>query len=1271
MKRVVNKFGVIVTSLIVSLCMGAEVKKGEVPFSGIESWLKKQPAVMSRGAGDIVLEKALIVHTINRRELREGKVTESLGTANFSKSRALYQTLSRVGGGLVDTLIDVDQVHYFHYSTKSAASVVATLAWLEEQNRDLDIRIVKNGGFVRPWSRTEQGILTRKSDNSSESGVSVERVDSEIKGGDEFVVQISLKDGVTDPCAYKLLISGGEFSQRQKRQPKALASTIKREYDARARVENYAEENGVAIDTFFEDGRKRTIIDIKDGKPLYYQTYNVNAGKSSETQKLWPGGDLGLDLTGSGLPRSIGIWDGGAVLATHQEFGGRVKLGDNVATNNHASHVAGTMIASGVNPAAKGMAYEAKLVSYDWNNDLSQMRSEASNGLVISQHSYGMPKDYSYSPDWDNVAYDHPFYTISKSAANDGKMGSSTITLHGNSKNIITVGSAHDQPNGWTGPNITISDFSSRGPTPDYRIKPDILANGQDVFSTTDTSNTKYETMSGTSMSGPAHAGSVALLHEHYYNTHGNTFLRSASMRGLVIHTSDEVGAEGPDYNSGWGYLNTKRAAQLITNNEGGDAALIQELSLTNSETFSLVTTAKDGEDITVTVCWNDPVSSATGSRRQLVNDLDLRVIVDGTEHMPWAMNTQTSQALRGDNDRDNVEKVTIGNVNGSSVEIVVSHKGSLNTTQEFSLLMSGVVVYTDPYLKLRTPNGGEEFEQFSTQTIRWGSNVDEPVDVILLKGGTPVDTLAAAIPNSGKFEWQIPEDMEIGSDYSIKVASINTDSLKDESDANFSVIRENLIIDFPFIETFDSYTSETDVVGKWEQRSDDDMNWLLLQGATPSKLHPQGGGTGPDGDHSGSGNYLYVEATSNFGNNTVIETPMFSLQNLLNPKLIFWVHMFSRDGNMGDFALHAVVDGVEHRDILTLNGDHGDMWFKQEVDLTPYKGKRVKLIFGGTAGTNYDSDICIDDIGIDGEVLPEYTDLSDITTKEGVPFEAEIAVNNPGNSVDVSLTLNGAPSWLKIKKRSNSRFILSGTARAGTAGSSKAKVKMFAGNANREDEISIIVEPNSAPTFVDKENDTIDVDHQFTTRVTLEDIDPENYLSISSNSLPAWLTLSDNGDGTADLSGTPKKGDEGDLSILLWGSDGVVIEPVEYQYGIRVLSSSALISAKSKEMVQSKLIITPSIVNGSGSSVQIVVKADIGTEYMLSVKDALGNSVYQQEGRTVATDLSAKLSLCSTWSGVNSSGREVGSGTYSVFVITTNKCGASKLFKGVVGVKR
>src|SRR5690606_39168163 len=89
---------------------------------------------------------------------------------------------------------------------------------------------------------------------------------------------------------------------------------------------------------------------------------------------------------------------------------------------------------------------------------------------------------------WDNVHYQVPYYQAVMAAGNDGSFGSSfLLTADKNAKNPIIVASitgAKDDMLERAASDFTLSSFSSKGPTDDYRIKPDIAMKGSSVYST-------------------------------------------------------------------------------------------------------------------------------------------------------------------------------------------------------------------------------------------------------------------------------------------------------------------------------------------------------------------------------------------------------------------------------------------------------------------------------------------------------------------------------------------------------------------------------------------------------------------------------------------------------------------------------------------------------------------------------------------------------------------------------------------------------------------
>lgn len=511
----------------------------------------------------------------------------------------------------------------------------------------------------------------------------------------------------------------------------------------RAKVLEYSRSHNVPVREELPNGRVIEIQLIEDGMPVYYTTDNANAAITTRANQLWPGGLLGLNVSGLGYNK-IGEWDAAAPRSTHQEFtntgSSRVIQKDGVTSlHDHSTHVAGTLIAGGVVATAKGMAYNAVLNAYDWNSDVSEMASAAANGLEISNHSYGYVRgwywngatwswygntsvstseDYlfgfynSSSRDWDNVAYNAPYYLPVKSAGNDRLEGPTNgqypqdgapdgydcIGEVGVAKNILTVGAVNDVLN-YTGPaSVVMSSFSSWGPADDGRIKPDIVANGVGLYSSLAGSNSSYGTYSGTSMATPNAAGTMVLLQQHYQNTHGGSPMRASTLKGLVINTADECGTTtGPDYQFGWGLMNAARAASLITD----DATLntLDELVLNNGGTYTRTVESDGTKPLVVTVSWTDPAGTPVAASLDpitpmLVNDLDLRLIKDGATFYPWKLNRNSPSAAatnNSENNVDNVELVYIGSPAAGTYTIQVDHDGTLANPQYFSLIISGI----------------------------------------------------------------------------------------------------------------------------------------------------------------------------------------------------------------------------------------------------------------------------------------------------------------------------------------------------------------------------------------------------------------------------------------------------------------------------------------------------------------------------------------------------------------------------------------------------
>lgn len=526
----------------------------------------------------------------------------------------------------------------------------------------------------------------------------------------------------------------------------ALAEEFRQEEERqRQKVMEYVQRTGAPLIMRDPEGNIAILTRIDEfGNPEYTSANNTTSAGVISTDDVH---GSPFNLLGSGM--RIGEWDGGNVLSTHQQFAGRVTNHDASPNLTHSTHVCGTLIGDGTGFGnAKGMAPQATVDAYDFIGDQGEMTLEASNALLISNHSYGITSgwdqagsnwhwygDITYSQDesyyfgwysstaraWDVIAHTAPYYLIVKSAGNDRNdnapasgsvhthFGSGSYTddhagdcsigngydcipTQGAAKNILTVGAVEDD-------GTTMSSFSAWGPTDDGRIKPDVVANGVTLGSASSLSNTSYTSLSGTSMASPSCAGSAILLQEHYQNLNSNASMRSSTLKALILHTADDLDNTGPDYKHGWGRMNTQAAAQLISDN--GNFKYIIEGVLNDGETMVYNGTSDGSTPIKATLCWTDVEGSAISSNpldnssSNLVNDLDMRITNGSVLHYPYVLNpaSPTSTATTGDNFRDNVEQVNITSILSPLHHTVsVVNKGSLTGgSQHFSLIITGL----------------------------------------------------------------------------------------------------------------------------------------------------------------------------------------------------------------------------------------------------------------------------------------------------------------------------------------------------------------------------------------------------------------------------------------------------------------------------------------------------------------------------------------------------------------------------------------------------
>ena len=490
------------------------------------------------------------------------------------------------------------------------------------------------------------------------------------------------------------------------------------------------------------------------------------------------------DLDGSG--QIVAVADSG-LDEDHGDFGTRVignfdVIGDGSTADKHSghgTHVACTVLGDGTKGGYAGVAPDANLYFQAMENDntgnfqspsLNYLLNTAYNsGARIHTNSWGSSaasnqgKYTSESEDVDDRAnnYDRVYngvegLTILFAAGNDGP-NAGTVSSPSTAKNSVTVGNHQARYNG--APDNLMSG-SSRGPTDDGRIKPDIIAPGgyvrscraqeaQDIVGSS-WQSTWYLEYTGTSMATPNAAGASALIREYLLEIAQRPSPQGALIKALLVLGAQDINTRDiPNNDEGWGRVNLK---ETLAPSQGrgiwvDDRSVLSNTGQSKSYVFN-VTFANS--QLKTVLAWSD----ARGSRfsnNQLVNNLDLEVeSPDGTIYLgnDFANGRSTTGGTK--DDVNNLEVVLIDTAMKGIWTVRVKdglHGGS--NTQPFAIAVSGQgvndlrpdpqVVANSMILNVSIPQVGDQV-RLTTEVFNAGNIKAESVDLAFVIDGVEED---------------------------------------------------------------------------------------------------------------------------------------------------------------------------------------------------------------------------------------------------------------------------------------------------------------------------------------------------------------------------------------------------------------------------------------------------------------------------------------------------------------------------------------------------
>lgn len=506
----------------------------------------------------------------------------------------------------------------------------------------------------------------------------------------------------------------------------------------------------------------------------------------------------GLHYDGTGM--TIMMQDDG-LIGPHIDYKGRNDQSEcnGCSTNDaddHGDHVAGTIMGAGnIDPKTRGMAFGADLLVYGSSNnnfyDVPTLYSN--NDMVITSKSYSAGCNGGYdglTRDLDEQVRLMPSLIHVFSAGNSGTTdcgygaGSNWGNItggHKSGKNVIAVGNLNNQDG--------LNSSSSRGPATDGRIKPDVCGVGTSVYSTIP--NYTYGTKTGTSMSCPGVAGSIAQLYHAYKDLNGGVHPNSGLIKAAVLNTAKDLGNPGPDFKHGWGRINVGKAYDLIALNNYQNGTISQGGNNNHTINVPVGTT-----ELKLMLYWTD-YEGSTNASVALVNDLNMIVTDPGfVTYDPWVLNstanatTLDDDAIRAVDNLNNMEQVTISNPIPGTYSIDISGFAVPEGPQDY------YIVYQNGKgeVKLTYPNGGEGFNPGTSEAIRWDAT-GNTTDFLLeytTDNGTSWNTINTVSSDLRHYNWSSPAVVS-----GLAKVRVSRGSSIDESNDVFTILGTPTNLDF------------------------------------------------------------------------------------------------------------------------------------------------------------------------------------------------------------------------------------------------------------------------------------------------------------------------------------------------------------------------------------------------------------------------------------------------------------------------------------------
>jgi hypothetical protein len=218
---------------------------------------------------------------------------------------------------------------------------------------------------------------------------------------------------------------------------------------------------------------------------------------------------------------------------------------------------------------------------------------------------------------------------------------------------------------------------------------------------------------------------------------------------------------------------------------------------------------------------------------------------------------------------------------------------------------------------------------------------------------------------------------------------------------------------------------------------------------------------------------------------------------------------------------------------------------------------------WNGSDGTDYaiaNASVTITVIAVND--APTFTSVANTSTSQGSAYTYNITAIDIESSA-ITITAPTLPTWLTLTSAGAGQATLTGTPGQAQVGNHNVVLRVSDGSLFTEQAFVLnVANVNDAPTFTSTPITAATEDIAYSYTITTEDIDGTTP-SISAVSIPSWLTLVDNNNGTALLSGIPTNDNVGTFNIALKVSDSLLEQLQSFQVTVANVNDQPIINSQ------------------------------------------------------------------------------------------------------------